>query len=397
MSVSDKGENIEPTSVKNSQFRRPLLEFSGACAGCGETPYAKLITQLYGDRMMIANATGCSSIWGAAVPCMPYCTNDKGRGPAWSNSLFEDCAEFAFGMFLGETAQRDRLKSEVEKMLAEGAALPDGLAELLQQWLDKYNDGEASKAISEKIFPLLDDSNVACKVLNEYRDHFIKKSFWAFGGDGWAYDIGFGGLDHVLASNEDVNIFVFDTEVYSNTGGQSSKATPTAAVAKFAADGKRTSKKDLGMIAMSYRYVYVAQIAMGADMNQALKAIKEAESYPGPSLIIAYSTCINHGLKNGMSHAMDEMKKAVDCGYWHLYRFDPRLAAEGKNPFQLDSPDPTGSIRDFLMNEVRYNSLAKINPDMAEEMFAKTERDAKIRYANYKQRSLDTAISDEQE
>ena len=391
VSLPDKGENIAPTNVKNSQFRKPLLEFSGACAGCGETPYAKLITQLFGDRMMIANATGCSSIWGAAVPAMPYTTNDKGRGPAWSNSLFEDCAEFGFGLFLGETEQREQLKAIIENAVKDGSGNQCGGAEFdsaLNEWLENYSDAEGSKKASEKIMAMIDGCECKlCKEIAKRKDHLIKKSFWAFGGDGWAYDIGYGGLDHVLASGQDVNIFVFDTEVYSNTGGQSSKATPTAAIAKFAASGKKTKKKDLGMMAMSYGYVYVAQIAMGADMNQALKAIKEAEAYPGPSLIIAYATCINHGVKSGMSTAMTEMKKAVECGYWHLYRFDPRLAEEGKNAFQLDSKEPTGNFREFLMNEVRYNALARQYPETAEQLFAKTEKDAKNRLLSYQKKA----------
>ena len=392
VSLPDKGENIEPTTVKNSQFKRPLFEFSGACAGCGETPYAKLLTQLFGDRMMIANATGCSSIWGAAVPAMPYCVNDKGRGPAWSNSLFEDCAEFGFGLFLGATEQREQLKAMVEKLVGHcdettacaSGAKEDTITPLLKEWLLEYNNGEATKRIAEKLIPLLETAHCPkFKELLEKKDHFVKKSFWAFGGDGWAYDIGYGGLDHVLASGEDINVMVFDTEVYSNTGGQSSKATPAAAIAKFAASGKKTKKKDLGMMAMSYGYVYVAQIAMGADMSQTLKAMKEAEAYPGPSLIIAYSTCINHGLKAGMNHAMTEMKNAVQCGYWHLYRYNPLLKEEGQNPFILDSKEPTGNFRDFLMGEVRYNSLARLYPEEAEQLFAKTERDAKERLATY--------------
>ena len=389
LSLPERGAEIEATNIKNSQFKKPLLEFSGACAGCGETPYAKLITQLFGDRMMIANATGCSSIWGAAVPAMPYCQNAKGRGPAWSNSLFEDCAEFGFGLFLGETRQRAQLKALVEEIVANrdgNACQKDDVRAALQEWLDHFEDGEASKRIYERLIPLL-EQNQDCEnaqALLARKDHFIKKSFWAFGGDGWAYDIGYGGVDHVLASGENVNIFVYDTEVYSNTGGQSSKATPTAAIAKFAAAGKRTRKKDLGMMAMSYGYVYVAQIAMGADMNQALKAIREAEAYPGPSLIIAYATCINHGVKAGMSTAMTEMKRAVECGYWHLYRFDPRLAEAGKNPFQLDSKQPDLSkFRDFLLSEVRYNSLQRQDAALAEQLFAKTEQDAAARYQSY--------------
>ena len=378
---------IAATNVKNSQFKKPLFEFSGACAGCGETPYAKLVTQLYGDHMMVGNATGCSSIWGAAVPAMPYCTNSKGQGPAWSNSLFEDCAEFSFGMMLGAMEQRNQLKTLVEEILTTVTACAGNpVHNLLQQWLDNCDDAEITAKIAAELIPLLESKDCEnAKKLLAYKDHFAKKSFWAFGGDGWAYDIGYGGVDHVLASGENINVMVFDTEVYSNTGGQSSKATPAAAIAKFAASGKRTKKKDLGRMAMSYGYVYVAQIAMGADMSQTLKAIREAEAYPGPSLIIAYATCINHGVKAGMNNAMTEMKKAVECGYWHLYRFDPRLKAEGKNPFQLDSKDPDlGKFRDFIMGEVRYNALMRQNPDLAEALFAKTEGDAKERWEEYK-------------
>ncbi|MBQ1502127.1 MAG: pyruvate:ferredoxin (flavodoxin) oxidoreductase [Firmicutes bacterium] len=382
--------DIEPSNVKNSQFRRPLFEFSGACAGCGETPYAKLITQLFGERMMVGNATGCSSIWGAAVPAMPYCTNAKGQGPAWSNSLFEDCAEFSLGLLLGAKEQRAQLKALIEEVVAEVEAKNgcegSRVYALLKEWLADFDDAAATARIAAELIPLLEAADCAnADRILERKDHLAKKSFWAFGGDGWAYDIGYGGVDHVLATGENINVMVFDTEVYSNTGGQSSKATPAAAIAKFAASGKSTKKKDLGRMAMSYGYVYVAQIAMGADMNQTLKAIREAEAYPGPSLIIAYATCINHGVKAGMNNSMTEMKKAVECGYWHLYRFDPRLKAEGKNPFQLDSKEPDMSkFRDFIMGEVRYNALLRQNPDMAEALFAKTENDAKERYEEYK-------------
>ncbi len=373
---------VKANNVKNSQFQRPLFEFSGACAGCGETPYAKLITQLFGDRMMIANATGCSSIWGGAVPAMPFTVNSKGHGPAWCNSLFEDNAEFGFGLLLGAKQQRARLQHLVEKALAEGGK--GELAEAYKAWLAVFDDGEASKEASAALIPLLEkEDNAIAKEILQRKDHLVKKSFWAFGGDGWAYDIGYGGLDHVLASGENINIFVYDTEVYSNTGGQSSKATPTAAIAKFAASGKKTKKKDLGMMAMAYGYVYVAQIAMGADMNQTLKAIKEAEAYNGPSLIIAYSTCINHGVKGGMSKAMVRMKDAVASGYWHLYRFNPDLKAEGKNPFVLDSKEPSIPFRDFIDKEVRYSALALQYPDTAEELYTKTEADAKGRLESY--------------
>ena len=386
VSLKDKGEDIEPSNVKNSQFRQPLLEFSGACAGCGETPYAKLLTQLFGDRMMVANATGCSSIWGAAAPAIPYCTNAKGRGPAWSNSLFEDAAEFGYGLFLGETTQRNLLKQQVEEAVAKD--IPADLKQALEAWLAAFGEGDGSKRAYEALLPLLEKYD--CKELLARKDHFIKKSFWSFGGDGWSYDIGYGGVDHVLASGEDVNVLVFDTEVYSNTGGQASKATPAAAIAKFAASGKKAAKKDLGMMAMSYRNVYVAQVAMGADMNQTLKAIREAEAYPGPSLVIAYATCINHGVKSGMKTAMAEMKKAVECGYWQLYRYDPRRAEQGLNPFQLDSKEPDyGKFRDFLLGEVRYDSLRRAEPDRADQLFAKTESDAKARLQSYKDKAGD--------
>ena len=372
------------SNVKGSQFETPLLEFSGACAGCGETPYAKLITQLFGDRMMVANATGCSSIWGGSAPSTPYTVNHKGQGPAWANSLFEDNAEFGLGMFLGANQMRDKLVIEVEK--AVEANINADLKALLNEWLEKKNCSEATKELAAKILPLLEaeKSNEALTEVINKKDFFVKRSQWIFGGDGWSYDIGYGGVDHVLATGENVNIFVFDTEVYSNTGGQSSKATPTAAIAKFAASGKKTKKKDLGMMAMSYGYVYVAQIAMGADQNQTLKAIREAEAYDGPSLIIAYAPCINHGIKNGMGKTQLESKLAVQSGYWSLYRFNPVLKEEGKNPFSLDSKEPTLSFRDYLMGEVRYASLLKSFPEQAEALFAKTEADAKERRENYK-------------
>ncbi|MCL1975479.1 MAG: pyruvate:ferredoxin (flavodoxin) oxidoreductase [Firmicutes bacterium] len=385
LQLKDKTHLVKPTNIKNTQFQKPLVEFSGACAGCTETPYCKLITQLYGDRMLIANATGCSSIWGSAVPAMPFTTNVQGKGPAWCNSLFEDNAEFCFGMLLGVQAQQRELKALVAESLAKFNGEEQELEAALENWLATSNDAEASKEATAKLLPLLEASKSpqAIEILKR-KDYLVKKSFWAFGGDGWAYDIGFGGLDHVLASGENINIFVYDTEVYSNTGGQSSKATPTAAIAKFAASGKRIKKKDLGMMAMSYGYVYVAQIALGADMNQALKAIKEAEAYEGPSLIIAYATCINHGIKGGMANSMAEMKEAVQSGYWHLYRYNPDLQKEGKNPFTLDSKEPTKSIADFIANEVRYSSLKRQYPQEAEELFAKTAADAAQRLASYK-------------
>ena len=386
--ISHKANPLSKYNVKGSQFEKPLLEFSGACAGCGETPYAKLVTQLFGDRMMIANATGCSSIWGASAPATPYTTNYRGHGPAWANSLFEDNAEFGMGMFLGVEQLRDRLALKVDTAIANGVSAD--LKTSLEDWKTNINLGEGSRERADKVLDLLEKEKTGKAALEEIfedKDFLVKRSQWIFGGDGWAYDIGYGGLDHVLASGEDVNVLVFDTEVYSNTGGQSSKSTPTAAIAKFAASGKRTRKKDLGMMAMSYGYVYVAQISMGADKNQTLKAIHEAEAYKGPSLIIAYAPCINHGLRSGMGKSAKEAKMAVESGYWALYRFNPELKNAGKNAFVLDSKEPTSSFRDFLMGEVRYSSLKKQFPDIAEELFEKTERDAKERREGYKKLS----------
>jgi pyruvate-ferredoxin/flavodoxin oxidoreductase len=377
------------TSVKGSQFAAPYFEFSGACAGCGETPYIKVITQLFGDRMMIANATGCSSIWGASAPSMPYTTDKKGRGPAWSNSLFEDNAEFGLGMATGVRQMREKLQALVTELI-DGVE-SDEIKAAGQAWLDGFNDGAKSREQSEALIAALEGAKLDCPHCNsliaqilEKKDHLVKKSVWCLGGDGWSYDIGYGGVDHVLASGEDINVLVFDTEVYSNTGGQASKATPTAAIAKFAASGKKTKKKDLGMMAASYGYVYVAQCAMGSDKNQFMKAIQEAENYHGPSLIICYAPCINHGIKQGMGKSQDNEKRAVDCGYWHLYRFNPLLKEEGKNPFTLDSKEPTGDFRAFIMDQVRYNSLLKEFPDAAEALFEKTEKDAKERLEGYK-------------
>ena len=385
LTLSYKENPMSKETVKGSQFEQPLLEFSGACAGCGETPYARLVTQLYGDRMMISNATGCSSIWGGSAPSTPYTTNHCGHGPAWANSLFEDNAEFGFGMYQGVNQIRRRLLAKANEAMA--LDISEELKEALQNWIDNFKNGEGSKKAALKMLPLLEaekDKAEALADIYENREYLIKKSQWIFGGDGWAYDIGYGGLDHVLASGEDVNVLVFDTEIYSNTGGQSSKATPTAAIAKFAASGKQTKKKDLGMMAMSYGYVYVAQIAMGADKNQTIKAITEAEKYDGPSLIIAYSPCISQGIKTGMGTSQAEEKKAVDAGYWHLYRFNPSLKEDGKNPFSLDSKEPKASFRDFLLGEVRFASLLKAFPEQAEALFAKTEKDAKERYESYK-------------
>lgn len=385
MTIPVKDKLWNKYSVKGSQFCQPLLEFSGACAGCCETPYIKLLTQLFGDRMLIANATGCTSIWGAAAPSMPYTKNAEGKGPAWSNSLFEDSAEFGFGLYLGTK----HIRNKVAQLMQEAISLDisPALKETFREWLDGMYNAEASKAATAKILPLLEgQTNPVLKEIAERKDFLIKKSNWAFGGDGWGYDIGYGGLDHVLASGEDINIFVADTEVYSNTGGQSSKATPAAAIAKFAASGKKTKKKDLGAMAMTYGYVYVAQVAMGADQAQCVRAFKEAEAYPGPSLIIAYAPCINHGIN--MSRSQNEMERAVNSGYWHLYRFNPELKKEGKNPFSLDSKAPNfDSFRDFIMSEVRYNSLAKLFPAQAEQLFNKTQEDAQDRYEFYKKLS----------
>ncbi|HOC35950.1 MAG: pyruvate:ferredoxin (flavodoxin) oxidoreductase [Bacteroidales bacterium] len=371
-------------SVKNSQFAQPLFEFSGACAGCGETPYIKAITQLYGDRMIVANATGCSSIYGGSAPSTPYSAGPDGRGVAWSNSLFEDNAEYGFGIATGVAKLRQRIALKLQEAL-EGN-FTSTTKEAMKEWIAGKDNAFLSKAASAKLIAELSkESNPLAKELLSLKQYFEKKSIWIFGGDGWAYDIGYGGLDHVLSTGEDVNVLVLDTEVYSNTGGQASKSTPAAAVAKFAASGKRVRKKDLGMMAMSYGYVYVAQVAMGADHNQYLKAIKEAEAYPGPSLIIAYSPCINHGIRKGMGSTQSEAKQAVKSGYWHLYRYNPLLEAQGQNPFQLDSKEPDwGMFQDFLKGEVRYTSLQLSFPDQANELFKAAEENAKWRYNSYK-------------
>jgi len=376
------------TSVKGCQFRQPLFEFSGACPGCGETPYIKLVTQLFGDRMMIANATGCSSIYGGSAPVCPYTVNAEGHGPTWANSLFEDNAEYGFGMEMAVSQRRAKLADLIREAL-EGD-ISDELHGAMQDWLDHMEDGDASKEAGNRMVDAIEsemreaDNEINPLLLEilDRRDYLTKKSIWIIGGDGWAYDIGYGGLDHVIASGRDVNILVLDTEVYSNTGGQSSKATPTGAVAKFAAGGKPTRKKDLGQMAMTYGYVYVASVAMGANKNQLLKAVREAESYHGPSLIIAYSPCINHGINMGLSQ--EEEKRAVEAGYWTLYRFDPRLKDQGKNPLILDSKEPTGDFREFLMGEVRYSSLTRTFPEHAETLFQKAEADMRERYAAYK-------------
>ena len=388
--LSIKPNPVNKETVKGSQFEQPLLEFSGACAGCGETPYTKLITQLFGDRMQISNATGCSSIWGGSAPSMPYRPNEKGYGPAWGNSLFEDNAEHGLGMYLGVKQLRSRIAAQLKDLISLDAS--EAINAAGKAWLDAKEDGKKTRAVSEALVEALKaykgDDTAAQELiatLLESEDYFAKRSQWIIGGDGWAYDIGYGGLDHVLASGEDVNVLVLDTEIYSNTGGQASKSTPTGAVAQFAAGGKAIKKKDLGMMAMSYGYVYVAQIAMGANQNQTLKAFAEAEAYPGPSLVIAYAPCISHGIKGGMTVSQQQEKKAVECGYWHLYRFNPQLKAEGKNPFTLDSKEPTGDHKAFLLSEVRYTTmLKKMAPEQVDAVFAKAKQDSTERYESYR-------------
>ncbi|MDR2519653.1 MAG: pyruvate:ferredoxin (flavodoxin) oxidoreductase [Eubacteriaceae bacterium] len=381
--VKNAGQNR--FTVKGSQLRQPLLEFSGACEGCGETPYAKLLTQLFGDHMFIANATGCSSIWGASAPSIPYTKNALGKGPAWANSLFEDNAEYGYGIALSVKKQRNDLREKVEEIASAGGSA----ASAAKAWLEAFDSEEESQPASQALLNAIEKTAAPTglesvfQYVLENREHLAKKIVWLFGGDGWAYDIGYGGLDHVLASGEDLNVLVFDTEVYSNTGGQSSKSTPTAAVAKFAAQGKRVKKKDLGMMAAAYGYVYVAQVSI-SDMNQLLKAVKEAASYNGPSLIIAYAPCINHGIKSGMGTSVQQAKNAVECGYWHHYRFNPSLEKEGKNPFSLDSKEPTGSFMDFIKTETRYTALEVTFPDIAKELFAISALDAKGRFEKYK-------------
>ena len=370
-------DKFKEETVKGSQLKQPLLEFSGACGGCGETPYAKLVTQLFGDRMYIANATGCSSIWGNSSPSTPYTMNSKGQGPAWSNSLFEDAAEFGMGMLLAQNALRDGLKAKVEALMADGKVVAEG-----QAWIDTFIDGKANGPATAALIAALEaDGSDAAKAVLKDKDYLSKKSQWVFGGDGWSYDIGFGGVDHILASGKDINVCVFDTEVYSNTGGQSSKATPTGAVAQFAAAGKETRKKDMASIMMSYGDVYVAQVAMGADYNQCIKAFAEAEAYHGPSIVLCYAPCINHGIKKGMAKAQTEEQLAVEAGYWHLFRYNPALKAEGKNPFTLDSKAPTGEYEAFLDGEVRYNSLKRANPERAAKLWAKNKAESEERYA----------------
>jgi pyruvate-ferredoxin/flavodoxin oxidoreductase len=389
MTLSEK-KNTDRFTVKGSQFIRPLMEFSGACPGCGETPYIRLLTQLFGERMMIANATGCSSIWGASAPSIAYTTNAAGHGPSWANSLYEDNAEYGFGMYLGYMQIRARLL-----MLINDAVNDDSVDENIKMafndWLEKRNNNLLTQSVSDNVTKLLTNSAIGNNnILMQIRslsDYLEKRSVWMVGGDGWAYDIGYGGVDHVLASGEDFNIFVMNTEVYSNTGGQASKATPTGAVAKFAYSGKEVRKKDLGLMAISYGNVYVAQIAMGADLNQTIRAMVEAESYNGPSIIIAYAPCISHGIKSGMSSSIHEEKKAVDCGYWNLYRYDPRLEEKGENPFQLDSKEPSQSYIDFLDGEIRYSQLKNSSPDRAEKLFDESQKHAERTYKVYKKLS----------
>ncbi|MHC1682433.1 MAG: pyruvate:ferredoxin (flavodoxin) oxidoreductase [Clostridiaceae bacterium] len=391
LTLTKKANPMNKNTVKGSQFEQPLLEFSGACAGCGETPYAKLVTQLFGDRMMVANATGCSSIWGGSAPATPYTINHLGQGPAWANSLFEDNAEFGLGMYLGVKQLREGVAEKAQRALETNVS--ETLKAALEDFVANIDNGAGTRDRAKALVAALEvekDGNQLLESLYADKDFFVKRSQWIFGGDGWAYDIGYGGLDHVLATGEDVNVLVFDTEVYSNTGGQASKSSPTAAIAKFAAAGKRTKKKDLGMMAMSYGYVYVAQVSMGADKNQTLKAIAEAEAYQGPSLVIAYSPCINHGLKAGMGCSQLESKKAVESGYWAMYRFNPTLKEEDKNPFSLDSKEPNWDLfNDFLLGEVRYSSLQKAYPELAENLFAKTKKDAQDRLNSYKRLARD--------
>ena len=372
-------------SVKNSQFAQPLFEFSGACAGCGETPYIKTITQLFGDKMMVANATGCTSIYSGSAPSTPYCTNAKGQGPAWANSLFEDNAEFGLGMYTATEKLRDRVQGYMEQAIASCTKCSDELKAVMQEWIDNRGSSTKTAEISERLVPMMEACGCDwCQKILEMKDWLVKKSQWIIGGDGWGYDIGFGGVDHVLASGADVNVLIVDTEVYSNTGGQSSKATPVGAVAKFASSGKRIRKKDLGAIAMTYGYVYVAQVSIGASQAQLFNVLKEAEAYPGPSLVIAYAPCINHGIKGGMTRTQTVGKQAVECGYWHLWHYNPQLEEQGKNPFVMDSKEPDWSkFRDFLMKEVRYTSLQKSFPAEAEELFAAAEENAKWRYNSY--------------
>ncbi|RNC28593.1 MAG: Pyruvate synthase [Candidatus Dichloromethanomonas elyunquensis] len=385
MTITPKEDLADRYTLKGSQFIRPLLEFNGACPGCGETSYVKLLTQLFGERMMIANATGCSSIWGGSYPSIPYTTNAEGKGPTWANSLFENNAEYGYGMYLGAKHLREKIAKLMKEAL--DSQIDGQVKSAFLEWLEAFDDGDRSRFASGRVLQVLQAQSEQHPIFAEIlkrKDYLVKRSVWAVGGDGWAYDIGYNGLDHVLASGDDINLLVMDTEVYSNTGGQSSKATQTAAIAKFAAGGKKIRKKDLGMMAMSYGYVYVAQIAMGANMQQTIKAIREAEKYKGPSLIIAYATCFTHGIKNGMGTSLAQQKKAVDAGYWHLYRYNPELKKQGQNPFVLDSKEPKGSFREFIESEIRYSSLKTVFPDIADEMFTAAENHAMIRYETYR-------------
>lgn len=383
--VAPKKNPLPLTTVKASQFEQPLMEFSGACAGCGETPYSKLVTQLFGPRMVIANATGCSSIWGGSVPATPYTKNSEGRGPAWANSLFEDAAEFGYGLYLAANNKRRENVELAEKLINSGEVSTE-LKDLLKSWCENFNNGDKSLELYNQIVPLLEkeSGDATVKELLNNKESLVKTSNWIFGGDGWAYDIGFGGLDHVIAQNQDINILVFDTEIYSNTGGQSSKSTPFGAIAKFAANGKRVNKKNLAAMAMSYGYVYVAQISLSADFNQALKAIKEAEAYPGPSIVIAYSQCISHGILAGMGTAQKQAKKAIEAGYWSLFRYNPELKEQGKNPFILDSKEPTGDFKEYIKSEIRFNALAKVAPDKVEEIYDQAAKFAEEKREYYK-------------
>ncbi|HRX92231.1 MAG TPA: thiamine pyrophosphate-dependent enzyme, partial [Candidatus Izemoplasmatales bacterium] len=382
--VTPKDALVGKNTLKNVQFARPLFEFSGACAGCGETPYVKFVTQLFGERMVVANATGCSSIYGGSFPTSPYTKNAEGRGPAWANSLFEDNAEFGFGMTVAYKTIRDRIQNLIATQKEEIKS--EELKGLLEQWIEVREEGDQSLALSRQIIPLLEkDGSSLAKEILDLKNYLVKQSNWIIGGDGWAYDIGYGGLDHVIANNEDLNILVLDTEVYSNTGGQSSKAARAGSIAKFTAAGKPTKMKDLAALAMTYESVYVATISHGANSAQLLKAMKEAESYKGPSLIVAYSPCIAHGINGGLGNSHLEAKMATECGYWPLFRYDPRLIAEGKNPFQLDSKEPDWSkYHEFLLNENRYRQLVQLNPTEAEELLAVNLNDAKRRYQMYK-------------
>ena len=388
--VGYKGDAVDKTrSVKNLQFTQPLFEFSGACAGCGETPYIKAITQLFGDKMMVANATGCTSIYSGSAPSTPYCTNAQGQGPAWANSLFEDNAEFGLGMYVGAEKLRDRIQMLMEEAIAQCQRCSEELKGVMREWIEARVSSTRSAEVAARLVPMMEACGCDyCRQILELKDFLVKQSQWVIGGDGWAYDIGFGGLDHVLASGLDVNVLVLDTEVYSNTGGQSSKATPVGAVAKFASAGKRIRKKDLGAIAMTYGYVYVAQVSIGASQAQLFNVLKEAEAYPGPSLVIAYAPCINHGIKGGMTRTQTVGKQAVECGYWHLWHYNPQLEEQGKNPFVLDSKEPDwAKFRDFLLKEVRYTSLKAVSPEDAEALFQAAEQNARWRYEGYVRRS----------